>query len=791
MKFSFNILTLLLLLLLANRNLKAGSCIPNGTMVTLTRQSEVDSFPINYPGCDVVDGILAISGYNITNLDSLKILKRISGLHIEICPNLLNLKGLDSLKKVDNLYIYANESLLSMQGLSNLDTIGNFDVTDNNSLLNFQGLVSIKYCNSLNIQLNDSLIDFSGLNNLKEIQNVYISGNDRILNFQGLNNLRYIYSLSIYNNRLLINLEGLNNLFNLNYFTISGNDALLNLNGLENITMLYQHCTIRDNNSLQDFTGLNNVIRFNGALDISRCPSIINFSGLGNVSFIGGFYVFANSNLRNFFGLNKLDTVENNLNIAFNPNLKDFEGLQKLSNLKNAGITISNNNSLCTVNQLNKNLLLSSHYSVDISNNPNLSCCKILDTILNNNQLTTSVYVHNNATGCNDTTEIRTITTQNCCSTKYTFLKDTICQGESVVFDGKTLSSSGTYYDTIILGSIDSIIVFQLIVRSKTYQIQPKNLCIGQSITLSNGRVITTDGIYKDTIPNFCDSIIEYRLSFLNNITINQNPTICKGKTYILPKGNTVSVSGIYRDTIRNGNGCDSIITTNLTITNPIPFTKLVSICEGQSYILPNGNKVNTSGIYNDTLRKPNTCDSIVITNLNVFPNNFTISLNAMDTIESGSTITLLPIYTSGTAVNWNWTPATNLSCSTCESPVASPIQTTLYVVNVKASDGCEDTAQTKIFVRQTNIYVPQAFSPNNDGVNDFAVVFASNPKSFSMKIYNRWGELVFENNDVNNPWNGTYKGADCPQDNYTYILDVTMQNGKSYHKQSSILLLR
>jgi gliding motility-associated-like protein len=157
----------------------------------------------------------------------------------------------------------------------------------------------------------------------------------------------------------------------------------------------------------------------------------------------------------------------------------------------------------------------------------------------------------------------------------------------------------------------------------------------------------------------------------------------------------------------------------------------------------------------------------------------------------SGSTITLLPIYTGGIAANWNWIPATNLSCSTCESPVASPIQTTLYVVSVKASDGCEDTAQTKIFVRLTNIYVPQAFSPNNDGVNDFAVVFANNSKSFSMKIYNRWGELVFESNDVNNPWNGTYKGADCPQDNYTYILDVTMQNGKSYHKQNSILLLR
>jgi gliding motility-associated-like protein len=151
----------------------------------------------------------------------------------------------------------------------------------------------------------------------------------------------------------------------------------------------------------------------------------------------------------------------------------------------------------------------------------------------------------------------------------------------------------------------------------------------------------------------------------------------------------------------------------------------------------------------------------------------------------------LFPVLSFGTAVSWNWTPAASLSCTACENPVANPTQNTLYTVTVKATDGCEDTAQTNIVVRQTNVYIPSAFTPNNDGVNDVAEVFAINPKSFSFKIYNRWGELVFESYDVSNKWNGTFKGEDCPQDNYSYILDVTMQNDKTYHKQGGILLLR
>ncbi|MBK6276484.1 MAG: hypothetical protein IPF58_18155 [Saprospirales bacterium] len=243
-----------------------------------------------------------------------------------------------------------------------------------------------------------------------------------------------------------------------------------------------------------------------------------------------------------------------------------------------------------------------------------------MDTILRNNPTLSGIYISNNAPGCNDTTEIRTITTQNCCSTKYTLLKDTICNGEQVIFNSQILKIQVLITILLLVMENDSIVILELIVFNKSYQIKTLNFCIGQSFTLSNGRTITATGIYKDTIPNFCDSINEYRLNFLNNIIVNQNATICQGKTYTLPKGNIVQTTGIYKDTLRSAFTCDSIVITNLTVTKPIPFVNNATICKGKNYVLPNGNSVNNTGTYYDTIRKPNTCDSIVITNLSVNP---------------------------------------------------------------------------------------------------------------------------------------------------------------------------
>ncbi len=237
--------------------------------------------------------------------------------------------------------------------------------------------------------------------------------------------------------------------------------------------------------------------------------------------------------------------------------------------------------------------------------------------------------------------------------------------------------------------------------------------------------------------------------------------------------------------------GCDSIITTTLTVTNPIVFSKTDSICDGQTYTLPSGKAITSVGIYTDTLRKASTCDSVIITTLSVFPNTFSIQLNSIDSIDAGNNIHLKPTYINDIAITWNWSPANNLSCTACENPIANPTKNTAYFVKARAKNGCEDTAQTTIIVHQQDVYIPAAFSPNNDGINDELTVFVNNPLSFRLTVFSRWNELVFESNNVNYKWNGTYKNQEEPVDEYFYVLDVTTLNGKIHHKQGIITLLR
>jgi gliding motility-associated-like protein len=115
------------------------------------------------------------------------------------------------------------------------------------------------------------------------------------------------------------------------------------------------------------------------------------------------------------------------------------------------------------------------------------------------------------------------------------------------------------------------------------------------------------------------------------------------------------------------------------------------------------------------------------------------------------------------------WSNANTLDCEDCLRPVASPQQTTDYLMTIVSQNGCTDQASFRLFVdRSKAVYIPDAFSPNGDGSNDRFYIFArsgivENIRTF--QIYNRWGETVFEgyNLSPNNPehgWDGTFRGA-------------------------------
>lgn len=72
---------------------------------------------------------------------------------------------------------------------------------------------------------------------------------------------------------------------------------------------------------------------------------------------------------------------------------------------------------------------------------------------------------------------------------------------------------------------------------------------------------------------------------------------------------------------------------------------------------------------------------------------------------------------------------------------------------------------------KKLNIQVPNAFSPDGDGINDEFMIVHEGIEEFSMDIYNRWGELVYHSEDLQAPWTGMYDGSDCQQDAYVYVI--------------------
>lgn len=149
---------------------------------------------------------------------------------------------------------------------------------------------------------------------------------------------------------------------------------------------------------------------------------------------------------------------------------------------------------------------------------------------------------------------------------------------------------------------------------------------------------------------------------------------------------------------------------------------------------------------------------------------------------------------TAGERYTYQWTPPEGLSCDDCPTPNAQPLSTRTYIVTIKDNYGCflvKDTVEIEV-IEIYSLDVPKAFSPNGDGVND--VIF---PKGWglkdllSFKIYNRFGELVFETSDFDVGWDGTYRGQIQNIETYIYTVEAVTFGNRILSKKGNISLLR
>ena len=119
--------------------------------------------------------------------------------------------------------------------------------------------------------------------------------------------------------------------------------------------------------------------------------------------------------------------------------------------------------------------------------------------------------------------------------------------------------------------------------------------------------------------------------------------------------------------------------------------------------------------------------------------------------------------------------------------------ENTITVI-VTAQDGITTDTYTIMVYRgaaSTEIYVPNAFTPNGDGKNDQVHVHSESIQSMAFYIYDQWGELLFTSTNIQNGWDGTYKGAKEPVGVYVYSVQATMIDGRKVTKKGTITLLR
>lgn len=127
-----------------------------------------------------------------------------------------------------------------------------------------------------------------------------------------------------------------------------------------------------------------------------------------------------------------------------------------------------------------------------------------------------------------------------------------------------------------------------------------------------------------------------------------------------------------------------------------------------------------------------------------------------------------------GTGIAYSWSPAQSMDNPASLQPVVSPAEDISYTLEVVSGNGCgtaSDVVKVHVF---KGLYVPNAFSPDGDGLNDTWNIPALRAyPGFEIQVFNRWGEVVYTSKDSGRPWNGRLKDRDLPTGVYAYIIRV------------------
>ena len=318
-----------------------------------------------------------------------------------------------------------------------------------------------------------------------------------------------------------------------------------------------------------------------------------------------------------------------------------------------------------------------------------------------------------------------------------------ICSNQSALIGNIYYTTPGIYADTLTsVAGCDSIVLVKLTVNPIPNVTINQNICAGESYSIANS-TYTTTGTYVKTIQTWqgCDSIITLNLTVNPIVEANINTVICQNESVSFG-GNIYNTTGLYNHTFQTWQGCDSTVTLNLTV-NPLIQTNIDTIiCANESIVL--GNYTYTiTGLYNHIFQTWQGCDSTVTLDLFVQP-TITI-LNT--TITDGGNVSLgsIDITPSGNSIDYQYQWSTGATTQN-----VSGLNTGFYTLTITDNVGCSETFSFEIGVVNTvfenNLSSIQLFPTPNNG--QFYLDFKGFENgNYTIEIYNTLGQIIHSEN--------------------------------------------
>lgn len=352
----------------------------------------------------------------------------------------------------------------------------------------------------------------------------------------------------------------------------------------------------------------------------------------------------------------------------------------------------------------------------------------------------------------------------------------TLCENDlPLVWYGETFTSAGTR-DIVIVNpsTLDDAFTLQVHVNLNTTATINLSIVENQLPFDTLGLHFSAAGSQQLTLTNAngCDSTVTVNLTVRLNTATTIDTVICQNETPFQWIDGSLSESGTYTSTLTNSLGADSVVTLNLTVNPTYVIEENLEICrydlpylyEPANHTFPVGTEEQSTFTY--TLPTINGCDSII--NLNVIVHSTHIEIISNDNDFCTEMTATLEVNTD--MQNYVW--------STGETSPTITVEMAGNYAVTGTSGPCTAVAQYAITQCELTLQLPNAITPNGDGLNDYLSIderfFGQLGDEFEIVIFNRWGEVVFSSRDKHFKWYGEVRGTVLHNTMYNYMIRYT-----------------